>query len=322
VVGIAADLPIRYRCAFLTLLTSALSSCGLPPAPDLVLEEIAAFSLPPGEYVRGAVLTLNEELVFWSRTGLWRVRDSASMDPVCAGSGSGFLWVGQVGAVLAALDTLRHQVLQIHFDAQCQATANFPLKGLIAAAATDSGWLVIQRPTTNTTPRLLFLSYQREGNPLERHLPFSVTGAASDWLYLSGSGQSVLIGNRRWPFEWAFLDARGEASGSTPKPALPGGDPNVMLTIGGDENRWMALPVLDLGGAYLQLIVDLGSDRRLFRVLDATARVLRQREVVLPLGLFFSDPRNRRLVGIRTASSPELVVYGWRWARKPERKQQ
>ncbi len=260
--------------------------------------------------------------MIWSRTGLWRMRDSAPLERVCEGASAGLLWVGQVGAVLAALDTLRHQVVQIHGVAHCEPIAEFPLEGLTAAAATDSGWLLIQRPEAGTHgPRLLFLPYRGDGKALERRLPFSVTDSGSDWLYLSGSAQSVVVGNRRWPFEWALLDARGEVTPSTPKPPVPGGDPSVMLAVGGNENRWVALPALNLAGPYLQLIADLGSDRRLFRIIDATSRVLRQREVVMPLGFIFSDPRSRRLVGIRTASTSELVVYGWRWTRKPERRQ-
>jgi hypothetical protein len=41
--------------------------------------------------------------------------------------------------------------------------------------------------------------------------------------------------------------------------------------------------------------------------------LVRQRELVAPVGFFAADPASQVIIGTRVSDVTELVVYGWRW---------
>ena len=275
-----------------------------------MLNAIASFRVPVGEKVRGGFRAAGGETIFWTDRDVWRWRDSSTgSEKVCPSRVRKPLWAGFVGSVLTVLDTAGSGLALIEGSSRCTTIRTLPFPDVTAATATDSGWLIIEKHGTVADPtRLQFVPHNRHRSIEERHLPFAVADSGREWLFVSPREVGATLGNRRWPFQWVPLDATGNAIMG---PVSAGVD--EMLAFGANTERWLALPLLDLGGGYLQMLVDLGSDHRIFRILDRDGHRIKQRNLILPIGFFASDPSTHQLVGLRTTSVSDLVVYGWRW---------
>lgn len=218
---------------------------------------------------------------------------------VCPSLLSGVVGAGWVKDAVHAVDTDTSAFVSFRPPSECSQLGGYPLSGTIAAAPTPDGWIVVLRDSTSGA-RLAFLP-NGDSHPLIRSLPqLGLQRDDAEWLYLSRtswSQRSVLLGSRRRPFSWAVLDQWGRVV--TPHEDIPHNTapPNLLdLFPAGEARAAFALPPLDVGRAYVRVIVDLKSDWRGLELLDRSGRLVRQ-----------------VIIGTRVSDVTELVVYGWRW---------
>jgi hypothetical protein len=97
------------------------------------------------------------------------------------------------------------------------------------------------------------------------------------------------------------------ASGRFAVPALP-------QASGREPPLWASLGVHRLDNGYVRTFSDLRSDRRVVVTYDANGKLLRDRQVRVPMAVLATDPVKRMLLVARRTDRFELVRYKWRWA--------
>jgi hypothetical protein len=76
---------------------------------------------------------------------------------------------------------------------------------------------------------------------------------------------------------------------------------------------WVALPLVEIGRAFLQTLVDPHSDGRRLIVFDSTGTIMQQSAIDGAIAFVAADSSNRVLFGARITTHAEIVVYRWRW---------
>jgi len=77
---------------------------------------------------------------------------------------------------------------------------------------------------------------------------------------------------------------------------------------------WLALPALQVDGAYLQVLADRQSDRRELILWDSTGKAMNRRRIDAPIGFLDADPATRQVIASRDGvGGREIVVYHYNW---------
>jgi len=109
-----------------------------------------------------------------------------------------------------------------------------------------------------------------------------------------------------YPFSSVMLDP------SDGKPTLRFSSlPTAVL--GDDPASYIAMPILPIGGGFVQTLADLGSDRRIMILYSAVGTILRTTAIDAPLALVAHSQASGRLLALRRAGSTEVVGYSWDW---------
>lgn len=247
---------------------------------------------------------------YWTQGGAWMLWDGGGKAELrCDGRPLKLLGAGRTAEGISALDTSRTAAILVDESATCTTVPIRAglLDSTVGAAPAPGGWnLLRQRAWSLKLIRLAPEGSDQMLVDLPLPLPL-LDSVARSWLYLSSVGGNVVVGTHRPPFQWVRLDDQGRVSVNSvwKKPAF--------AATGGTEPNWHGLPPLDLGKGYLQVLVDLASDRRLLRILDQSGNEIRSRELVGAIAFIASDPESASAVAVRVLDATELVVYRWRW---------
>lgn len=305
----ASPIP-RYAALLLCLCGSW--DCA-PPAsgstPELILEEVATLPLPQGVQIRGAI-RFSDRTFYWTQGGAWILWDSGGKaELTCDGRPVRLVGAGRTTEGISALDTSRAAALLFDEANSCTTVSirAVLLNDAVAAAPAPSGWFLLRRGAGSIEfNRLLRNGTDQKLVDVPLPLPL-LDSVARAWLYLSSVGGSVVVGTHRPPFQWVRLDDQG-------RPTVTSAWRGPAAAAGSEvEPNWHGLPPLDLGKGYLQVLVDLASDRRLLRILDQSGNEIRSRELIGAIAFIASDPWSASTVAVRVLEVTELVVYRWRW---------
>jgi len=77
--------------------------------------------------------------------------------------------------------------------------------------------------------------------------------------------------------------------------------------------RWVSTGWADLGSAFLQVVADLRSDRRLLFLFNSEGSLMRETVLDFPFGVLDTDIERRLLLAVRRPDGVELAVYSWSW---------
>lgn len=133
-----------------------------------------------------------------------------------------------------------------------------------------------------------------------RHQPFALSAAA----------KGAILTERGDPFVSRVL-----LSGTSSARVLlePRRAPELTKLLGADAHTWVAMPVLDLGTGFLQVLADTRSDERLLVTYDVGGRVVRCSRLTVPVGLFAAASRPRLIIGLADLGTPSIEIFRWEW---------
>jgi hypothetical protein len=129
---------------------------------------------------------------------------------------------------------------------------------------------------------------------------------ASMSLRVSGRGR-VLASDNNYPFRLAALEPSGSFSWLA---AIPAGVLDSLDATEQGWQAWLALPALPLVGDLLvQMLVDLGSPKRLLLLRDKTGQVVRATRFNVPIGLVAGSADGRTVLAYGRYPDPQLLCY-------------
>jgi hypothetical protein len=275
----------------------------------LVLEEISSVSLPARSVFVGLSRGGDGAIVVWGTepsvvlrydTALaldkeWRL--PPNLRPLAAWSGSG------------GLEIVTSEPAGIHFIGEGGTRlGSEPLAAegtILEAARGREGWYLLMEDTEAGA-----LLVRGPGGRTSRRAP-SYGGLTVD---NRGMVERVWLTQFRYPF--AIFDLTG---GDQTKAAMQPDGPMLdsLLSVFGAEGspRWASLPIVVLEVGFLQTLVDLSGDRRVFIVYGPGGEVSSVTSIDVPLGLVASATDLPVLYGARQTDGLELVRYSYRSAR-------
>ena len=123
-------------------------------------------------------------------------------------------------------------------------------------------------------------------------------------LVLSPATRGVIVSSRSFPFSWATVgeDGRGRVTGRVPI----GNEPFYM-------GAWIGAGVFALDSGFVQILADLGSDRRHLLIYDAAGAFKRRRVIDVPFGILDTAPDRGELLALRRTDRLEILTYQWSW---------
>lgn len=305
--------------------TALLACCGLMLAADnsfaqrhadgLVLEEQTAVPLPPAYRASSAHASEQGVLV-------WAVDDSIiyHLDQGLKLVGYILLPDGMLPRAAALLDNGDVEVLSataraVHRFRGLRQELVFSIDdtlSVVAAARADNGWVFLaENPLGN---RRLFrqsgTSYQQLAGPADTALEAAT---------LTARGNVVVITTVSRPFTSVLLDLEtGEQLTLSPGllESQTGHDSGTAAAVEPSTTFLFSLPAVIGDFGVLQTITDLRSDRRWLVLYDVSGRLLRTKELLVPLG--FSSSFGSCLYAFRRIDGLEVVRYRWRLTPTPE----
>lgn len=288
------------------------------PFPQLELTEVAHYPIGNRENVRGGLALGGGAAFFWTRGGAWVTRQRDHSPARLRGPAlTGIVGARRVGTVVHVVDTASRSILEVALNGGCRRIHRLPPGSIASAAFTGSSWLTLTAPAVAGT-QLRFLRLDGGAWTDGMMLPHQLTDSGHrPWLFVAPRASGAVLGSRKWPFPWLFLGALGnvEAASSHTDLSLRAEVAPAELGSGwiGVDSTLRGLPPLDLGPAYLHVISDIITQRRLARLVKADGRLIRSRWLPQAVGFVASDNSSHELVGIRTGQGRTLVVFRWRW---------
>jgi hypothetical protein len=79
------------------------------------------------------------------------------------------------------------------------------------------------------------------------------------------------------------------------------------------QTKWITTGWFDLGDAFLEVLADLGSDRRRLVLYNLDGSLRRETVLNFPFGVLDVDIKRGQILAVRRTKSLELVIYSWRW---------
>ena len=275
--------------------------------PPLSLARVASWALPEEYQASGVAVSSDaKQLMVWtSRSSQILIRKEFREYEVTLVGLQGFLAAAfEDDTLIQVVDPYGKRIIRV--STRGTRLASWPLQGyrVLAAHRGEDTWFVaLQESREDTVPIIVEVA---PGVAREHHLPDSVGVSVRDVIHLTAHGGGVFVSTSRPPFRIVFVP--GE-----PRTAS---DIRAIRDIELDSTRsWVALPILPLDRAYVQTIADLGSDRRLIRLIDCRGAEARTLELDAPIGFVASVPRHRILVSVDAVEGVQVAVYEWRWTR-------
>ncbi|WP_419940997.1 hypothetical protein [Candidatus Palauibacter sp.] len=124
-------------------------------------------------------------------------------------------------------------------------------------------------------------------------------------VVLSGTASEIVATSRFFPFPWT---ATGGAGGRVVSGRVPGGN-ELFYAYG----TWMGTGVFELDSGFVQILADLGSDRRHLLIYDSLGAFKRRRVIDVPFGILDTVPDRQELLALRRTDRVEIVTYRWSW---------
>lgn len=139
--------------------------------------------------------------------------------------------------------------------------------------------------------------------------------SASDSMavVVSGSSLGIVVSSRSFPFAWTALGENQPLGWSDPGRAVSGRVPAANDRFYASD-IWVGMGVFALDAGFVQILADLGSDRRHLLVYDAGGAFKRRRAINVPFGILDTVPDRRELLALRRTDRVELLTYRWSWS--------
>lgn len=300
-----------FALAALVLLAACAESGAAPAsAPVLELEEAYAYVLPDSLRLNGLTARDSANVLAWSADRLLLVNPMQTAgSPVVRHLRAAPIAAAVTGeSTFEVVDAAGEWRGDLHPSQSPASTGRWTVVTQpLNAARTPKGWVGGGRDEHG---RYRLVSLLSSGAPrvLWTVSPDTLRGGRLPAYLLSPSAAGVLMSEAESPFRTWRVDWDGtvHVPFAPRRAALPPRRP-------GQDARWVALPVVDLGSGYLQTLADLGSDRRVLVTFDQTGRQVRASVLRVPVGIAGKSEDGRFLVGARDVGQPELVLYRWRW---------
>lgn len=289
----------------------ALLTCSLLPAEGklsaqkLQLTELASYAVPEWFRVKGGTVATDTTVVLWPATGTTLLSISKGAQTLIQIPGIiqviGARW--NVKARVYEVIALEPCVLIIlSVTGSVLARKSIEFSGAIAAASTDSVWLLLARRDSGIVD--LGVIGPSGSTRLESIVAKS---ERQEDLHLSAGGGRALIAGARTPFE------KHAVTFGTYKRILFDSDTATRGITGSRPPLWIALTLVQLDRGYIQTLTDLRSDLRILALYDETGHLRRRTVVDVPLAVMASAPERKLLLVARRTSRLEMVIYGWEW---------
>jgi hypothetical protein len=271
-----------------------LASCVLPPYPPIELHEISSLSDIPLRHVSGAHWTPEIGFVIWSRSeravfvapatgAAWVIE---GVDPVG-------VHVESPGPIVEVLDAAQERIYRYHPDGRTD-TAAFTGMRIVPYSAIKIGheWIVSGLAPLGTV-KLMHVANHRAVDYDLRCLTHLAGGPSA----LAPIGIGFSLSMHQYPHDGLLIDVPARKCKTLPRSALPGSPSHL------------AMPLLDVGMAFIRVIADPASDMRTIDVYDQVGRFRRRTRVDLPVGLTSSLANHGLVVGMTNIGSPRAAVY-------------
>lgn len=280
-------------------------------ASHLELMEASAVELPEGFIADGLSVSSNARIFAFS---------NSSSVPTLYWSGEGAVRAAgaRVGRIVASrfvagdtvelLDAVHQQVFRStggSLQPGCQWT--LPIR-IDAAAPAEGGWYVAGVDTLNGGGWIYAVGADGSATKMF-HVPTPIDDLDHRWeIRLQPAGAGVLLSQVARPYRTRLISADGELlrQWESIRDLPPSQDEREAL--------WIALPVVEVDGRFLQTFSDIRSDQRVFLLRSSTGELLQTAVVDSPLGFAgHQGELNGPLIALRSGVRQEVVTYTRRW---------
>lgn len=124
-------------------------------------------------------------------------------------------------------------------------------------------------------------------------------------VVLSGTSRGIIVSSRLFPFAWS---ARVE-----PRLNAVAGQVSADNELFYAYGSWVGTGVFALDFGFLQILADLGSDRRHLLIYDTSGAFKRRRVIDVPFGVLDTVPERQELLALRRTDRVEILTYRWSW---------
>ena len=266
-----------------------LASCDKAPVNEakgsarIQLTELSALSLPPAFGLRGAGLTADGTLLYWSDTSAHvAYSDGRANLRLCGRVLRRVVAAAFVAAdsVVELIDAAEPSIIRAGPSNTCARSPIRPHGSeVIAAVFSPDGWTVTLRRglVTADVMRVVFGTGATKLYEFSHHprSPFDLEAA-----YVTAASTGTLRSSMNWPFEWAALDTAGNAtlSGQGVERTVEGLADTTLVD-------WVGLPVVQLDSGFLQTLADPRSDHRWLLLYDRDGRVVSRTALQVAFGI-------------------------------------
>lgn len=290
-----------------------LGACAAPAAPrdparplNLSMQEVLQF---PADFEAFGVVSRGDQIVSWghgpdevlyrAEDRRWHALTNAPRAPFAAAlDDANHVWV---------LDSASRTSVQLDLARGTIATVPTAMPRTPDAATRFGGRWLVSATNPDSTASVVSLSGTRIDTLLTVRPTSNGVTTARARLLLTVVDDTLVATNRFYPFTIRFLTKTGKLHREW-QPDLAGAA-NIPATA---LDRFVALSVVAVDGVYLLTLAELTSVRRALVIIDATGRILRYREIDVPLAFIGATPEHlislRRVRGIQ-----EVVIHRWSW---------
>ncbi|WP_420462889.1 hypothetical protein [Candidatus Palauibacter sp.] len=179
------------------------------------------------------------------------------------------------------------------------------------------------RPLTRVGGRWVFIDETDPGPPsgvptirvsllmADRHtvdattIELKTSSSDSIPVVLSGTSRGIVVSSRFFPFAWSASIEPGLNAVAGQIPA----DNELFYAY----DSWVGTGVFALDSGFLQILADLGSDRRHLLIYDTSGAFKRRRVIDVPFGVLDTVPDRQELLALRRTDRLEILTYRWSW---------
>lgn len=285
--------------------------------PELELTEVYSYSIPESIRVAGVNVDAADRVIVWS--------DRGTLLMLIGRGGGTVRRLGAVDELVSAairkvpatgsehtpdvIELLTRSGAVVRMDSAGRVVSTRMVSGLqgsTGAARLDEGWFAIITSSGESTSTLVYAP-DSATNVRPINLRGPTTGLVGTLpLRLSSDGGSVIVTQARYPFSSVML-APSDSNPILRFSSLP------TAVLGDDPASYIAMPILPIGGGFVQTLADLGSDRRILILYSAVGTILRTTALDAPLALVAHRQAAGRLLALRRAGATEVVGYSWDW---------
>lgn len=293
-----------------TLVTALLPIPGDLAAqlPELKLYETGRWAVPDDFVIAGATGGPDGMMSVWSDERVL-VLDStlAVVSSIQVPATTGSYWVGVRSRGIELLSSESSEIRTLDYSGAALGTVSLDLPGPVRHAThSDGSWYVVAGLHPDSTENVILEI--RPDRSIERIARTHVQGL------LSVGSDRVFLARTSRPHGTEIV--AGEDAGHVLRPKEGLIDSLTIATRGRSPDNWVALPMLDVGRAFVQSFADLSSDWRVVVVYDRDGSPARSQIYRVPIGLVASDGDRETLLSVLRLNRPEIVRYRWGWEPK------